>query len=445
MRRIQVADSDASCVVSVLIAAYNVQDYVRQSIQSVIDQTFGEFELIVVNDGSTDETDAIVRTFDDPRLTYIVQDNQGLSSALNTARSEARGRYLALLDADDVAYPERLERQIDHLFRSRGKAVFSWLDVLNDEGTVIERPDITSWFNVPSMPQAELLNAFFNRGNVLAAPSAVIDREVLDQVGGYCVTVSQVDDFDLWAKLVKHIQLDILPIKLVGYRVRDNLTNLTYATANTGRLRFESRLVYRTMFDDVPESMFREAFHTQLRSRAFSGPFEYELEKAFLYLSHPLSDVRTVGMEKLYTLLQDPAILEVATAKYDFHLKDFFAITQTAGSDEPQALRRQEEWTKELAEAVQWHSEQSKIWAGIADERDKVIASLQQWSQEQAEAVKWQEEQRKIWEDIAEEHNRELVSLKAELASFQAQLGQLQQRRGWFPRKRQGQRYADTP
>ncbi|MBN1571264.1 MAG: glycosyltransferase [Acidobacteria bacterium] len=97
--------------VSVILPAYNQKDYVENAIRSVLDQTYGLLELIIVDDGSTDSTASIVPQFDDCRIRYIYQDNKGLPSARNTGINHSSGKYLAFLDADDVYHPAKLEAQ----------------------------------------------------------------------------------------------------------------------------------------------------------------------------------------------------------------------------------------------------------------------------------------------------------------------------------------------
>src|SRR4051794_4343631 len=113
-------------LVSVTIPAFNNQTTIAQAIQSVLDQTFTDFEIIVVNDGSEDRTEEIVKQFNDPRITYVYQDNQGGSQATNRALQLARGKYVALFAADDICCPERLERQYNFLSQTGQGIVFSW-------------------------------------------------------------------------------------------------------------------------------------------------------------------------------------------------------------------------------------------------------------------------------------------------------------------------------
>jgi len=101
--------------VTVLMPVYNAEKYIGDAIASVLEQTFTDFELLIVNDGSTDGTEKVIRSFDDPRITLIHQPNMGVSAALNTGLKYSKAEYIARFDADDICYPQRLEVQYNFL------------------------------------------------------------------------------------------------------------------------------------------------------------------------------------------------------------------------------------------------------------------------------------------------------------------------------------------
>ena len=101
--------------VSVLLPVYNGAAYLEQAVQSILDQTYGYFELIVINDGSTDESSSIIERFKDARIRLYNQQNQGLAASLNHAVELSKGKYLARQDQDDVSFPQRFEKQVRFL------------------------------------------------------------------------------------------------------------------------------------------------------------------------------------------------------------------------------------------------------------------------------------------------------------------------------------------
>lgn len=102
-------------LVSVIMPVYNGEKYLQEAIDSILNQTFGDFEFIIINDGSTDKTLEIIKSYSDPRIRVISQENKGIIHSLNKGISESRGKYIARMDADDISLPDRFKRQSDFL------------------------------------------------------------------------------------------------------------------------------------------------------------------------------------------------------------------------------------------------------------------------------------------------------------------------------------------
>ena len=125
--------------ISVIIPAYNAELWINKTIQSVLDQTFNDFEIIVVDDGSTDNTSQVVHQFSDPRVQYIYQNNQKAAGARNTGISKARGEYIAFLDADDLFKPSKLIKQFSLLENKPYLGgVTCGFDIIDQEGNSIK-------------------------------------------------------------------------------------------------------------------------------------------------------------------------------------------------------------------------------------------------------------------------------------------------------------------
>ena len=98
-------------LISVVMSVYNADRYLRESVKSILDQSFDNFEFIIINDGSTDSSMKILQSFSDPRIRLITQENKGIAASLNEAISLARGRFIARMDADDISLPNRLSQK----------------------------------------------------------------------------------------------------------------------------------------------------------------------------------------------------------------------------------------------------------------------------------------------------------------------------------------------
>jgi len=124
--------------VTVLMSVYNGEKYLREAIDSILNQTFTDFEFLIVNDGSTDRTAEILRSYDDPRIIIINNEkNIGLTKSLNIGLRMAKGEYIARMDADDVSMPERLQKQIELLNQKKNTGlVGTYYTIINEKGKV---------------------------------------------------------------------------------------------------------------------------------------------------------------------------------------------------------------------------------------------------------------------------------------------------------------------
>ena len=185
----------AAPTVSVLLTVYNGEPFLRESLESILNQTLEDFELVVVNDGSVDDTAAVLSSIDDERLRVFDQPNRGRSEALNRGLMHCRGEYIAVIDDDDLASPTRLERQVAELEnRSEIDILGSWYDRrFEEDPATIERVEVP-------LDDYGIRTALPNY-NPLAHSSVAYRSEAIEQVGGYDVSLDSCVDYDLWVRL----------------------------------------------------------------------------------------------------------------------------------------------------------------------------------------------------------------------------------------------------
>jgi glycosyltransferase involved in cell wall biosynthesis len=197
--------------VSVVIPAYNAAGYIGAAVDSVLNQTFDQLEVIVVDDGSTDDTAAVVADMSD-RVRCLRQPNSGVSAARNKGIGESRGRYVAFLDADDVWLPEKLTKQLDALAAAPGSALCYSPFLVSDSD--LRQIEVRSR-GIHGDPLEELLV----EGNVVGSPSTVVcRREVVQEAGGFDPQLSQCADWDMWVRLAALTQFTRVDQPLVKYR-----------------------------------------------------------------------------------------------------------------------------------------------------------------------------------------------------------------------------------
>ncbi len=256
--------------VSVLIKAYNHAPYVRQTIESVLDQSFQDFEIVVTDDGSTDETLAILRSFSDPRIRLeALPENRGISTAMNATVARARGRYLAILNSDDWALPGRLRKQVGFLDANPDVSLVFGLPRPVDEAGLPTAAfnDFGLPLRFPDFARRTWLRQFFFQGNCLCAPSAMIRREAYEAAGEYDPRLTNVQDLDMWIRmLMAGHNIHVLPEPLTAFRIRDGHANASAPSAET-RLRapYESVKVLER-YADFTDGLFREVFDTEMQS-----------------------------------------------------------------------------------------------------------------------------------------------------------------------------------
>jgi glycosyltransferase involved in cell wall biosynthesis len=200
-------------LLSVVMAVKNGGVLIADAIQSILGQTFSNFELIIINDGSTDDTVATVGRFNDPRITLISQENQGVSRASNRGLSLARGKYLVRHDHDDLSMPTRFAKQVQFLENSPKCALLGTAaEVWTPSGPTGRFRDL------PTRPGEIAFDLIFDSPFVLS--SCMFRREVLDKVGLFSVDKARtpMEDYEFVSRVGRHYEMANLPERLVVYR-----------------------------------------------------------------------------------------------------------------------------------------------------------------------------------------------------------------------------------
>jgi len=204
-------------LVTVLIPTFNYAHYLPDSVASVAEQTFRDFEVVVVDDGSVDDTAAVVAGLRCPNLRYVRHEqNRGLPAARNSGLAIARGRYVALLDADDAMKPSNLARKVEVLERHRDVAlVHGPVEPMDEQG----RPLGRTRANGNGEVRIENLFPRILHGNTIACSSVLARKDAIDEVGAFDPRLRYAEDWDLWVRLSHGFEFAYLPEPLVRYRI----------------------------------------------------------------------------------------------------------------------------------------------------------------------------------------------------------------------------------
>ncbi len=204
--------SYTSVPVTVLMPAYNAQDYIREAIDSVLSQTFTDFEFIIINDGSTDNTENIIKSYTDKRIQLYTQANAGVIGALNKGLDLANGKYVARFDADDVCYPQRLEVQYKFMEEHPEYVlVGSAADFIDMEGNFL-----FEW--QPPAYEHEALQQVIYEVSPFDHPTIMYRTDVAKELGGYPSGAIHFEDHVYWTLFFKKGKLCNLREPLIKHR-----------------------------------------------------------------------------------------------------------------------------------------------------------------------------------------------------------------------------------
>jgi glycosyltransferase involved in cell wall biosynthesis len=218
--------------VTVFMAAYNAANYITESVQSVLNQTFEDFELLIVNDGSTDETVAMINQFQDTRIRLIHNDrNRGLVYTRNVLLTEARGEYIAILDSDDIAVSNRLALQYEHFQKHPELALCGGHgQVINHSGATVNDPRLTVPIGIENI---KITLLFFN---TFVNSTVMYKKEVLLELNGYN-DFAPAEDYELFIRIADKYDVDNIDAVLVKYRDHDHNTSVLHALTGSRKVQ----------------------------------------------------------------------------------------------------------------------------------------------------------------------------------------------------------------
>lgn len=250
-------------LISVIIPVYNGEKTIRETIESVLNQTFSDFELIVINDGSQDSTLEIVSSIPDPRLQVFSYPNAGLAASRNRGISKATGKYISFIDADDLWTPDKLEEQLRALQANPQAAVaYSWTDCIDESGQFLHTG---SHLTVNGDVYANLLVVNF----LESGSNPLICQQALKEVGGFEASLNPAEDWNMWLKLAARYRFVGVSSTQVLYRVSVNSMS-----ANVWKQEAACLQVLERGFSQAPESL------QNLRKYSFGNVYKYLSFKA---------------------------------------------------------------------------------------------------------------------------------------------------------------------
>lgn len=409
--------------ISVIIPAYNHEKYIREAIYSVLRQTVTDFELIIINDGSTDGTEAVIQGIEDPRIRYFSQENQGAHNTINRGIELARGEFVSILNSDDAYAPERFAAIFDE-FEANGDiaAVFTQAECIDGDGKFIRLvagPE-ENWpgLKMPdALKQTDALAVHLLGGNFLMTTSNLFCRRmVFDEIGLFD-NLRYAHDIDLFLKLCTRFAARFVKKPLLKYRMHATNT----ISENDAKTKAEVCLVLTRFFRDplwktiVPGDSDGERLALLLDALT---PRDF-----FLPLTVPF--LAGTFQENGFGCNVDELFLNDSNNPYSKACIDFFRRHTGQWAENQSAWQQYGEANERLAAALEdekkWWTEAQKAWKewetanAALVEKDEALTKAHQkidelWRESQAAWKKWEETN-----DLLGEKEAELMAANGEI------------------------------
>jgi glycosyltransferase involved in cell wall biosynthesis len=203
-----------SPTVSVVMSVYNGEEFLAQAVESILAQTFSDFEFVIIDDGSKDKTAEILDGYAkrDGRVRVFPQENRGRAESLNRGIEVSRGRYIARMDADDVSLPNRLKEQVEFL------NVHQSVGLLGGAYEHIDARGVVLGI-VPALQADAELRTRMLTWNAMCHPAVIMRKDIVTVAGGYRKQFLDADDYDLWLRMIEHCQVANIGHPLLRYRI----------------------------------------------------------------------------------------------------------------------------------------------------------------------------------------------------------------------------------
>lgn len=262
-------------LVSVVMPAYNSEGYIAQSIQSIIDQTYNNWELIIINDGSSDKSVEIVNTFNDKRIKLFHNEtNCGLAVTRNKLFDLAHGDFIAILDSDDLARPDRLTKQVSFLTANQDYGMIgSWISLIDGQGIRLNKT-MKYKAKPQEIPGILFLDNYFSQSSVMMRKAIAMSQK-------YNLEYPPCEDYDLWIRVSRITKVWNLQESLIDYRVHNSNISKTQAD----RREVSERLILKNQLDEIGLKVSEDQFSFYYQCLKCGAPINCSITNAWKWTS----------------------------------------------------------------------------------------------------------------------------------------------------------------
>jgi GT2 family glycosyltransferase len=319
--------------VSVILTSFNHAKYIREAIDSVLNQNFTDFELIILDDCSSDNSWDLINQYSDPRINAFRNEvNKGPVEGVNKAISAvALGEYIAIHHSDDVWELDKLEKQVAFLdaHLDIGAVFTNALTIAEDSSPLSdEKHFYSNIFDQPNRTRHEWLRFFFSRGNALCHPTVLIRKQCYVDCGSYRDMLAQLPDFDMWIRLCLKYEIHVLPERLIKFRVRDNEAN---ASGNRPEVRIRGLYEYYKLLQNYRKlKNFDDMVKVFPSAEKYRRDEDSDMDSVLGMIAleeRPFTFTQLFGQDLLFEAISDPKRAANIKRLFDFDYKSFIALT----------------------------------------------------------------------------------------------------------------------
>jgi glycosyltransferase involved in cell wall biosynthesis len=313
-----ISSSVGNPLLSVLMPVYNCETYLAEAIESILTQTYSNFEFIIINDGSTDESKRIIKSYTDDRIHYVENEkNSGLITTLNNGIELAKGQYVLRMDADDFSYPDRFEKQVSFM------QINSDIDI---SGTWFLKSDRVNKNTNPTTFEACKLNLINN--SVLCHPSVIFRKDsVINKDLKFKHSALHAEDYQFWVDVVKAgLRISNLPEVLLNYRIHplqisSAKKDVQKHTVNGIRLDYA-----KFIFGEIIEQ--NKEIYIQLIDENIEDYVSYKQVKRFVFILLKLNLIDEKFNQKDLRLLLNKHLRNIVAYILTENKKDFYFLSK---------------------------------------------------------------------------------------------------------------------
>lgn len=292
-------NDNATPLVSVVIPTYNHARYLRRALQSVIDQTYTNWEAIVIDNHSKDNTDEVMASFADPRITYLKIHNNGvIAASRNAGIREAKGEWIAFLDSDDWWTVDKLQACFDCI-DDQVDLVYHDLEIVRDPPALIRRNAIKTW-----QVKKPVLIDLLLKGNAIANSSVVVRKSMLEKIGGINMSVEMIaaEDYNTWMRIAQITDQFVYLPRRLGYYLTHNQSISQKDMSIPGRV---AAAEFIHLLDDQQKNKLEANFrYTRGRFNYLAGNHAKAKEDLWLAMRHGILLIRIKALGTLVNVIK---------------------------------------------------------------------------------------------------------------------------------------------